>query len=299
MTRISHSLGETVIGGEIATEQIRSSNLGDHDRNRGGILLEHRMKLVGGLHLELGDYTYYHEQYGWESWPGASLIYRIKSHSSVYLNYGQAYRIPTFSDLYYRSPANVGNPDLQPERSRTYEAGYKWLNSWLYGSTAVFYRDSYNLIDWTRSAPDDPWQVQNIRNAAAYGAEFNAKIYPNVELVGAVSLNLISIQYAYLDMKTGTIPAESKYVLNYIQHHLQAGLTLQLPLNLRQQWLVRYIDRNQAPAYTVADLNTICQLGQYRFSLEVTNLFDTNYEELPGIPMPGREYRVGVSVRLR
>ena len=35
----------------------------------------------------------------------------------------RAFRIPTYTDLYYSDPANVGNPNLRPDRRGITKAG--------------------------------------------------------------------------------------------------------------------------------------------------------------------------------
>ncbi|MCF7805945.1 MAG: TonB-dependent receptor [Candidatus Marinimicrobia bacterium] len=298
MAKTTHRFGETVIGGEVAEERIRSSNLGDHDRARGGITLEHRMPVTNWLNLQLGNYTYYHEEYGWEAWPSAGVNLRTGARSSVFLNYGEAYRIPTYTDLYYVGGGNIGNPELEPEKSRSYEAGYKWLNAKLFGSAGVFYRDGYNLIDWARSSPAEPWQAQNIGDVDTYGGEIEMKYFLGEGQLGSLPVERISAKYAYLRLDTGNPPDISKYVLNYIQHNIQAGLMATLPAGIRQLWVVRYIDRRQVEPYTLVDINTLYRIGKYHLSFEINNLLDVRYEEIPGVPMPGREYRIGVSMQV-
>ena len=50
---------------------------------------------------------------------GAWLTSGIKIRASV----SRAFRLPTFTDLYYHDPANRGSPDLRPESAWSYEAG--------------------------------------------------------------------------------------------------------------------------------------------------------------------------------
>ena len=74
-------------------------------------------------------------------------------HLKLYASQGYAYRVPTFTDLYYQSPANRGNPDLRPEQSVSYEVGVKWLTRGILGQASVFHRNGSDLIDWTRGSP--------------------------------------------------------------------------------------------------------------------------------------------------
>lgn len=70
----------------------------------------------------------------------------------------RALRMPTFTDLYYKSKTNIGNPNLLPEESEAFEAGVKYGNHFLNGHIAGFYRKGSNMIDWVKAKPDDLWE---------------------------------------------------------------------------------------------------------------------------------------------
>ena len=38
----------------------------------------------------------------------------------------RAFRVPSYTDLYYHDPANAGSPGLRPERAWSYVAGLDW-----------------------------------------------------------------------------------------------------------------------------------------------------------------------------
>ncbi len=54
------------------------------------------------------------------------------------------------------------------------------------------------------------------------------------------------------------------------------------------------------PAYWLTDMNisTVLHMNTIRFTVrgEISNLFDTDYQVLPGYPMPGRTFRVTVGL---
>ena len=71
---------------------------------------------------ELGLRHDRNEQFGSEnSWRGALTI-PVGVHHQMVLSYSEGFRAPTFVDLYYPSSAN---PDLQPEKSKSYEAQWR------------------------------------------------------------------------------------------------------------------------------------------------------------------------------
>src|SRR5690606_36829142 len=76
----------------------------------------------GGLFAtELGLRHDDNEQFGSQTtWSGALTI-PLNERNAVVASYSQGFRAPTFNDLYY---PDSGNPDLDPEKSETYEL--KW-----------------------------------------------------------------------------------------------------------------------------------------------------------------------------
>ena len=60
--------------------------------------------------------------------PQFQFITRLSDTSSVYVNAGKSFRMPTYRSLYYSSSMIVANPDLQPEHGWNYEVGYKHEN---------------------------------------------------------------------------------------------------------------------------------------------------------------------------
>ncbi|HEY4556049.1 MAG TPA: TonB-dependent vitamin B12 receptor [Lysobacter sp.] len=80
---------------------------------------------------------------------------------------GNAFKTPTFNELYF---PNFGNPDLEPERSRTVEAGIAWT-----GEAAGVRLDAYRtLVDSLIAYDPVPRRPNNIETARLRGAELTA-----------------------------------------------------------------------------------------------------------------------------
>lgn len=78
--------------------------------------------------------------------PRAGLTYLITPRSSVYFNYGEGFRVPTFLELFSLGPFG-SNPGLKPIHSRSYELGFKSkMGTWGEGTLAVFQTDVRNEI---------------------------------------------------------------------------------------------------------------------------------------------------------
>jgi hypothetical protein len=83
-------------------------------------------------------------------------------------------RYPDFTELYYRDPANVGNPNLKPEFYLCPEISYQ--NHFVIIKT--FYRYNYNLIDWVYNNDSLKFYAQNLSPIHSFGFEaFTKEFY--------------------------------------------------------------------------------------------------------------------------
>jgi len=293
--RFRSRFGSTAIIGEAGREIISSNSLGDHQRNRGGISLEQQIPIGRRVNVVADAFAYYHSGWGWQVWPGLGMGVKISPNLQVVGNIGQAYRVPNFTELYYDSPANVGNPELQPEQALSYETGLKWLSNTIIGNVSVFQRKGTNLIDWGRNSADEPWLADNISEVTTSGAEASLKLLP----AWSLPLRSVDFRYGYLYSDLHKVDAaESKYVLTHPEHNLIADFTIVYPLEIRQRLSVRRNVYANSGSQQVVDTRISRTFNTVRIFLDITNLFDTDFEIIEGIPMPGRWARFGIETHL-
>jgi len=296
-TSLATSWGTTVIGGELASEEIESSNLGDHSRNRGGLFFEQRFKPTPRLSLVPGAWIFRYSDWGWEAWPGIDIGYRLTSTARIYFSTGRSYRIPTYTELFYKSPANMGNPELRPEEAWTHELGAALSGDMFSANLSLFVRKGSNLIDWGRGSPDDPWQVLNVSETTTQGIEVGLGIDP-APVWTWFSTTHVAVRYAYLDSdrKTGTY--ESKYMLDHLKHEAIFDIDQLWFSMMKQSWRLRYLDRYNGDNYIVVDSRVTGNYNSLGLFVEVVNLFNASYVEVGTIPMPGRWFRIGVRINI-
>ena len=172
------NLGITSFGGELGAESITSPSLGDHDRNRGGSFIEHQFNNFGRFSLIGGAFIYGYA--GWKTslYPGVDLGCQINSRVRLFGTIGGSFRVPTYTDLYYDTPANKGNPELQAEEATSLEAGTVITGNGIRTNLSYFMRNGTDIIDWVRADPGDPWQVMNIPELNTSGIEVSVLIHP-------------------------------------------------------------------------------------------------------------------------
>ncbi|MEQ9438887.1 MAG: TonB-dependent receptor [Cyclobacteriaceae bacterium] len=296
--------GLTGLGVEFRNERINSDNfsggmqspaLGKWQRSIFGFFAEHRFYFFDRLDVTPGLYANWYSDYGWNLFPGLDASYEITTEWKAFANAGRSFRIPTYTDLYYNGPSNVGNDQLQPEKAWTYEGGIKYFGSHIWGQLSYFYRDGFQLIDWVRSNADQPWQPQNFYNVATQGVE--------TEISGQFSkeswVKTASVSYTYLNADLGnTEGVESRYVLDHLNHQFIASLTHKVWKNIHHSARLRYLDRMSQADYWVLDSRLYFQTNQWYVFAEATNLTNTEYTEAGYVPMPGRWFRLGTNVTL-
>jgi len=300
----SNSVGLTGLGIEYRREFIDSDNfsggnqqpaLGDWARSILGIFAEHRFYFFDRLDVTPGLYVNWFSDFGWNYFPGLDASYDVTNEWKVYGNVGRSFRIPTYTDLYYNGPSNVGNDQLQPEKAWAYEGGVKYFGQYVWGQVSYFYRDGSQLIDWVRSNEDQPWQPQNFYNVATNGLEFEINgRFNNDHIVRAASLS-----YTYLNADLSqTEGVESRYLLDHLNHQFIASLTHRIWKTVQHSARLRYLDRMTQADYWVLDSRIYYQTDSWDAFVEATNITNTEYTEAGFVQMPGRWFRLGVNITL-
>lgn len=296
-TTVGSAAGTTTLGAEWGLETIESSSLGDHERRRAGLFGNHRFGLGPRASLSAGAFAAHHSGWGWEIWPGADLAIDLGGGARLRASVDKSYRVPTFTELYYRSPASLGNPDLLPEEAWTWEAGADWRRGGHRLAASFFRREGTNLIDWVRSDPSQPWQVQNSAHLRTDGIEASWEWQPPAKS-GAAVLRSFRAGYAFLDTDRAPSALESRYLLDHLRHQLVATADLALGLGLVQTWRLAWEDRMNGEEYLLLDMRLLRRFGRGEVYVDATNLLDAEYSAIPGVPQPGRRVMAGLRFEL-
>jgi iron complex outermembrane receptor protein len=282
-------------GIEVTTDQIDSTNLGDHGRNNGAGYAQVEWRVPGRGSITAGLRETIFSGGLVQSSPMAQGTLELKHAVKLRAFVGRGYRIPTFLDLYYSDPTTVGNANLQPESAWNYEGGADWYPT---GDIAVsvtgFTSVQHNTIDYTRAAPTDKWMATNLGSLQFTGVETSAQWRIN-------SAQTLRLSWTYL---TGTQSAlnglESEYVFNYAVNNGRAEWTWRMKQGVTLQSRLGVLERyTQAPAppqapYAVWDVSAARQVGRWHPYLQMSNLANTSYQEIMNVPMPGRSFVGGV-----
>ena len=290
-------LGLSSFGVGYEREAVDSSNLGDHDRSNRSLFVNHKLPVNDRVTLGAGLSAVHYSDWGWEYWPGADSLITLTPHLRWFSSVAKSFRIPTYTEMYYNTPTNIGDANLEAEEAWSYETGLRWQKKRLTMSASIFRRDADNLIDWARSSSNDPWQVQNLSETTTTGFEWSADI--RQPLSSLPWLKRISAGYSYLDRDVDSKGLESRYTLNNLRHQVQGALYVTWFNAVEQVIKGRWQERLLGDSSWVVDTRLSYPMtDQVELSIEASNLFDEDYIESGDAPMPGRWIMVGMRMEL-
>ncbi|MBN1252458.1 MAG: TonB-dependent receptor, partial [Bacteroidales bacterium] len=321
-TNISSKLGNSSIGIDYSIEKILSNKLGEElseqisipnednlyythgkSRENTSIFFEHNFKLEK-LSISTGIMLNYNSMYNWQYYPGIDVNYPITENIKIFSSVNYSGRLPSFTDLYYVGPSNIGNINIKPENALNYEIGTKYITNSLLIQTSIYRREGKNIIDWVKLNPDDLWQSNNLTEVISNGFEISAKI--NFEDFFIKNANF---SYAFIDMEKTSNQYISKYVLDYLKHKIILNLNHKIYKNLSLNWNFSYNDRQGTylpyinGAYqTSENYNAIFLIGaklywksnNYNIYMEASNITDIKYQDIENIELPGRWIKGGI-----
>ena len=289
---LSSKLGTTGMGIDLSRVSIASNNLGGRSRQLAAFFFEHRFSFWNKkLDITPGVALNLYSDFGAFSYPGVDLGYTLNKEFRVYGNFGYTYRIPTYTDLYYKDKTTRGNPNLKPEEALSKELGLRFNSTQFIFYIAYFERKANNLIDYTKSNAESLWEATNIRalNVKGFEAEIN---YPFI--IGNKEQQL-KFSYTFIkdDLKAVDVNF-SKYSINSLKYHFASTFVSNISSNIQCFVALKYADRPSIGRYTLLDLNLQWDWKSFQFNASANNLLDSQYSETSLVPMPGRNTLLSV-----
>jgi vitamin B12 transporter len=212
--------------------------------------------------------------------------YQWKHGISILANFGNAFKAPTFNDLYY--PFGSGNPNLKPEQSTSFEVGLSGNHDWAQWELRAYHTDIDNLIVWNPTS----FTVENINKSQIDGLEAN--ISGNVlGWHSKLSMNLLSPK----DRTTHSrlLRRANKTLSFDISRNFDA---LDIGATVLAQGNRPDLDSSSWPTVTksLSGYVTVDLRSQYHFnsqwsiSAKLNNLLDQNYQTVNNYTMAKRNF---------
>ena len=248
--------------------------------------------------------------------PAFAIGYKPNSESPFLFRffYKDIFRMPTFNDLYYTYNINI-NPKLLPEFSEQYDAGFTYTKNFKSSvSQFSFSADGYynNIRDKIIAVPAQNlfiWTMKNIGKVQITGIDVNAQIN------GKFSSDLkwsARIAYTWQQALDVTDPSSSVYKdeIPYTPSQSGSGMAAvyykiwsagySILFSGERYTLGENDPTNLLPGWNEQDVFVSARLPFKYFQTtikgEVNNIFNQQYDVIHYYPMPGRSYKLSITI---
>ena len=269
---------------------------------------------IGNWSASLGALVNYNSYMGGKLhvYPGMDLAFQPHHALKIYASANRAMRLPTFTDLYYQSPMHVSNPALQPERSTEYELGTKIATAKWKADVSYFYRSITDAIDWIWQIDHPKWHTMNLTNIQTHGISAGGQWQAERKDFPVQSF---SAYYTGMHSNKSAHQYQSYYVMDYLRHKLNIGMTHRMVEKINAHWQVVWQSRNggymqynaeddsetETPyePFWQIDLRIYRQSGQLNIFVEASNLGNKQHQDIGNVVLPGRWVRAGIALTLK
>ncbi len=230
------------------------------------------------------------EAFGGETTGNIAVGYRISPALRTYASYGTAFKAPTFNDLYYPDTGFFkGNPNLEPEHSRTTEVGLESSGAWQW-RVAAFHTDADDLITFDANAASSV----NVNEARIRGIE------------GEVSGNIAGfgtrLAATWLDAEDGDtgndLPRRPDLTATLGIDRAFGPARVGTEIHYGGERFDELANTTELDSFTVVDVTASYALSDvWTLRGKVANLLDEDYQTADTFEMPGRTVLVSIEWR--
>lgn len=310
-------------GVQLLSKRIQSNDRGNHTVNQAAAFAVLNQQLGKKFFISPALRMEWNERSGWELIPQANLSYRTNK-LQLRASGGKTIRDADFTERFnnynrpFVSSGRIGNPDLDPELSFSYEAGADYfLQTCLKISGTFFQRYHTNLIDYVPTPYADMPRKVNLSPAGTYAL---AKNISEVTTTGFETEFQFSKQlqnqqklWATLGLTWLSSKSSSATPSFYISSHAKFLSTFTVLYSTRkfsvsvnglykkrQEQTATVNIAKVSPDYFVlnAKLETVLIKKLLSAFIQADNVFDVNYADLLGSQMPGRWLMGGIKISL-
>jgi outer membrane cobalamin receptor len=290
-SRVTSRGATMAVGGLAGGDWVDSSNLGHRRYGHGSVFAEWRQTLGDQAGVQAGLRFDEYSNFG-RSWsPSLGAVVKISPRVRARVSAARAFRVPTFTELYYTDPRSMGTPDLRAERGWSLDGGVELAaaSAWT-GSLSVFRRWDDDVIDWVRPLQDTGrFHAANLRDVTSTG--FEASLFRRWAVAS------LRLYYAGLKVDAPLQKVESRYLLEYARHQSGGSVSVSLPAHLHGALNVDHRHRVDGQSYDLVSLRISRGWKRLTAFAAVSNLLDEDYREIAGVAMPGRWISAGFTIK--
>lgn len=329
-------LGRTAFGADVRQEGILSTNLGRplqeneyvtvaghgnknytkrEQRTDVSYFIEHNILLnrfTASIGMVANMNTAYNSSF--RLYPGIDMSYRPTKAWKMTASWNMAFRMPTFTDLFYKSPTQEGNKDLKPEKTQSLRIGAQYRSKGIEARLTGFYDWGTDMIDWVMYSATDIYHSANFK-LDNRGYEVNISLLPQ-EIWAQNAVTRLRIGYAYIDQerKDDVEFFKSNYAMEYLRHKFVAGIDHRIVGCLTATWNFRWqqrmgsyiiyennkstgVSKPYAP-FGLLDVKLMWTKPRYELSIAMNNVTSYRYYDLGNVSQPGFWLMAGAKIKI-
>ena len=255
--------------------------------------------------------------------PALFISYKPFAHHNFNIRafYKNIFRMPTLNDLYY---TDIGNVNLKPEFTHQYNLGFQYSKSFKnkFVREAHLQADGYyneitdKIVAIPKGSGQYRWMMMNYGYVEIRGIDVTSSalfepykdLFLNLKLnytyqkaqdfTRRISQELEQTTYggqiAYIPWHNGSAIASINYKtwqLNY--SFIYVGERYHSSANIREEYEQPWYTNDMALIKNLAYKNM-----NFRVSVEVSNIFNQDYEVVLNYPMPKRNYKLSLTIEI-
>lgn len=239
------------------------------------------------LNTSLGVRRSRHDEFGSNSTYRLTTSYQLTESFRLKAAHGTAYKAPNLQELFDTSFG--GNPNLDPEESKSSEAGVEYQKDDTIASLTYFDQDTDDLIRYSGSFPTGT--NQNVGKANSHGVELNVrKAWEKVELDVSLSNTKATETVRGVKSKRLRVPEWAASVMTTYRYSKGRVWIQSLYRDERRDIQFTFPSQDVTlSSYTLWNIGASYQLHQQiNLSARVENLTDEDYEEVFSFGTRGR-----------
>lgn len=331
------ALGRTAVGAELREEAIYSTNLGRELSEEQQVGIPHEAGRYYTRHDDRTNISYFLEHnivwrkltlslgvmgernnaidYKFRFYPGVDLSYRPAAGVKLYASWNKSLRLPSFTDLWYKSPTQEGNVGLKPEECWAVRVGADFSNSIASVKVKGHFQRGTHMIDWIMRTADDIYHATSF-SLDNYGAGIDARLNLSEWWGKKQPFETFSLSYAWTGQhrRAGEEYFKSNYAMEYLRHKFVARLSHRIVSHLGAEWTLRVQQREGAylvyedlkptaelrpyGTHALLDLRLQWKARKYTLYADFSNLTNHHYYDLANVRQPGLVVLGGAAFRL-
>ncbi len=280
---------QLVIGSDYRLDQVDSSEtFAESSRYDAGIFTELHSRILDAHFVNASIRGDKNEAFGDQVTGNLGWRYNWNYGISLLANFGNAFKAPSFNDLFF---PNFGNPNLKPEESTSFETGLAGDHDWMQWEIRAYHTNIDNLITPTMDPITFNFSAENVGKAQIDGIE--AEI--GTQLMGwnsKLNMNLISPKNRESNLR---LPRRAEKTLSYDLSRSFGQFDLGAHVLAQADRFDDTQNQIKVAGYVTVDLRSAYHLSKnWTLSAKLNNLLDKNYQTVNTFNTAGRNFFLSI-----